>query len=76
VYSDVARELAGERVLVVAHDAVIMLTRVIVEGIDEEAITRLSDDTEYANAALTAYELRSDGYELTAFNAVVAPLPG
>jgi broad specificity phosphatase PhoE len=75
VYADMARELADERVLVVAHDAVIMLTRVIVEGIDEAAITRISDDTEYANAALTAYEHGAGGLELTAFNAVVAPVP-
>jgi broad specificity phosphatase PhoE len=76
VYTDAARELAGERVLVVAHDAVIMLTRVIVEGIDEGTITRLADEIDYANAALTAYERGDEGYRLTAFNELVAPVPG
>jgi probable phosphoglycerate mutase len=74
LYADVARDLAGERVLVVAHDAVIQLTRVILEGMDEETAIRLSDSTPYGNAALTAYELGPDGYRLTAYNEVVGRL--
>jgi probable phosphoglycerate mutase len=74
LYADVARELAGERVLVVAHDAVIQLTRVILEGMEEETAIRISDETPYANGALTAYERGPDGYRLTAYNEVVAPL--
>jgi broad specificity phosphatase PhoE len=70
-YADIARELDGERVLIVAHDAVIHLTRVIVEGMDEDAAVRISDETEYRNAALTAYEHGADGYRLTAYNEVV-----
>jgi probable phosphoglycerate mutase len=68
LYADVARDLAAERVLVVAHDAVIQLTRVILEGMDEETAIRSSDATPYGNAALTAYELEPDGYRLTAYN--------
>jgi probable phosphoglycerate mutase len=71
LYADVARDLAGERVLVVAHDAVIQLTRVILEGMDEETAIRISDATPYGNAALTAYELDADGYRLTTYNEVV-----
>jgi probable phosphoglycerate mutase len=71
LYADVARDLAGERVLAVAHDAVIQLTRVILEGMDEETAIRISDATPYGNAALTAYELDADGYRLTTYNEVV-----
>jgi len=71
LYADVARDLAGERVLVVAHDAVIQLTRLILEGLDEETTIRIADATPYGNAALTAYELAADGYRLTTYNEVV-----
>jgi len=76
VYADIAEELPAERVLVVAHDAVIQLTRVIVEGMDEETAVRISDETPYGNAALTAYEREAGGgYVLTAYNEVVGDLP-
>jgi broad specificity phosphatase PhoE len=71
LYADVARDLAGERVLVVAHDAVIQLTRLILEGLDEETTIRIADATPYGNAALTAYELDAGGYRLTTYNEVV-----
>ena len=71
VLGDVARELTGERVLIVAHDAVIQLTRAIVEGIGEDELVQLSHGVAYANAALTAYELEPGGYRLTAYNATV-----
>jgi probable phosphoglycerate mutase len=74
-YADVARDLPEERVLVVAHDAVIHLTRVVVEGLDEEEAVRISDETPYGNAALTAYEREAGGYRLTAFNEVVGDVP-
>jgi broad specificity phosphatase PhoE len=75
VYVDVAHELPGERLLVFTHDAVIQLTRVIVEGMDEETAVRISDETPYENAALTSYEQEPGGYRLTAFNEVVAAPP-
>jgi broad specificity phosphatase PhoE len=74
-YADVARDLPEERILVVAHDAVIHLTRVIVEGLSEEAAVRISDETPYLNAALTAYEREPGGYRLTAYNEVVGDVP-
>jgi probable phosphoglycerate mutase len=70
VYADVAREFADDRVLVVAHDAVIQLTRVVMEGLSEAKVVELSKRV-YANCALTAYERGDDGYVLTAYNEVV-----
>jgi broad specificity phosphatase PhoE len=69
-YADVARELADDRVLVVAHDAVIQLTRVVVEGLSEDEILALSDAV-YDNGALTAYERDLKGYRLVAYNETV-----
>ena len=70
-YADAARDLTGERVLLVAHDAVIHLTRVVVEGLAEDEAVRISDETPYGNAALTSYELEPGGYRLTGFNGAV-----
>lgn len=70
LYADVARDLAGERVLVVAHDAVIQLTRVVVEGLSEEEILAVSEGA-YGNGALTAYEQDSGNYRLVAYNETV-----
>jgi broad specificity phosphatase PhoE len=54
--ADVARELAGVRVLVVAHDVVVQLTRAVVEGLDERDTVALVTSTAYANCGLTAFE--------------------
>jgi broad specificity phosphatase PhoE len=75
LYADAARDLPEDRVLVVTHDAVIHLTRVIVEALDEDAAVRISDETQYLNAALTAYEREPGGYRLTAFNEVADGVP-
>ncbi len=47
--ADATRELAGARLLVVAHDVVIQLTRAVVEGLDERATVELVTTTAYAN---------------------------
>jgi 2,3-bisphosphoglycerate-dependent phosphoglycerate mutase len=61
--ADVARELEGARVLVVAHDVVIQLARVVLEGLDEAAAVELVHGTLYANCALSTFH-RQDGREL------------
>ena len=75
LYADVARELAGDRVLVFAHDAVIQLTRVVIEGLSE-AETLAAGHEEYENGALTSYERTADGYTRTAWNEVVGRRAG
>jgi 2,3-bisphosphoglycerate-dependent phosphoglycerate mutase len=66
--ADVARELRDARVLVVAHDVVIQLTRVIVEGMDEAAAVELVHGTTYANCGLTSFESGPDGPRLDRYN--------
>jgi 2,3-bisphosphoglycerate-dependent phosphoglycerate mutase len=65
---DVARELQDRRVLLVAHDVVIQLTRAIIEGMDEAAAVELVHGTQYANCALTTFETTPDGPRLDRYN--------
>jgi probable phosphoglycerate mutase len=58
--ADAARELHGVRLLVVAHDVVIQLTRALIEGFDERATVELVTTTAYANCGLTIFE-RDEG---------------
>jgi broad specificity phosphatase PhoE len=69
--ADAARELPGARLLVVAHDVVIQLTRALIEGFDEHATVELVTTTAYANCGLTVFERdggrpRLDRYNWTA----------
>ena len=66
--ADVARELEGARVLVVAHDVVIQLVRVVLEGLDEAAAVELVHGTAYANAGLSIFERRPGGMLLERYN--------
>jgi 2,3-bisphosphoglycerate-dependent phosphoglycerate mutase len=65
---DVARELPDVHVLVVAHDVVIQLTRVVLEGMDEAAAVELVHGTAYANCGLTSFETGPDGPRLDRYN--------
>ena len=60
--------LQDARVLVVAHDVVIQLTRAIIEGMDEAAAVELVHGTAYANCALTSFESGPDGPRLDRYN--------
>jgi broad specificity phosphatase PhoE len=61
----------GDRLMLVAHQAVIMVFRYVLEGLDEEQLLEIDRDEQVANASVTRYEATSDGgWELTAFNAV------
>jgi broad specificity phosphatase PhoE len=66
--ADVVRELQDVRVLVVAHDVVIQLTRAIVEGMDEAAAVELVHGTTYANCGLTSFESGPGGPRLDRYN--------
>jgi 2,3-bisphosphoglycerate-dependent phosphoglycerate mutase len=66
--ADLTRELADARVLVVAHDVVIQLTRVVVEGMDELTAVELVHSTQYANTGLTTFERGPEGPRLERYN--------
>jgi broad specificity phosphatase PhoE len=72
----VAREHAGERVLLVTHEVVIIMIRYILERLDEEAALMLSSDATIANCSLTAYALDNAGRLLAEAVAWTAPMEG
>lgn len=59
VLTDIDREHAGGRVLIIAHDAVVILTRYIVEGLDERQVLEI-ERTLVPNGSLTTWA-RQDG---------------
>ena len=61
VLSTEAPVLDGERVLLVAHQAVIMVCRYVLEGLDEQALMDLDKREQIANASLTCYTADGDG---------------
>jgi broad specificity phosphatase PhoE len=61
----------GERLLVVAHQAVIMVFRYVLEGLDEQRLLEIDRAEQIANASLTRYQRDGSGaWELRAFNSV------
>jgi broad specificity phosphatase PhoE len=78
VVDTVTREFRRERVLVVAHSAVIFCFRYLLENMTEEEVLRADRDYDVANCGVTTYEYdpglgKIGGLALRAFN-FVAPL--
>jgi broad specificity phosphatase PhoE len=60
-----------DRLLVVAHQAVIMVFRYVLEELTEQELLAVDRDHRVANASLTRYEMDADGsLRLAAFNEV------
>ena len=62
--------LDGERVLLVAHQAVVMVFRYVLEGLDEGALLDIDRTEQIANASLTCYAADGGRLVLRAFNRV------
>ena len=61
-----------ERLLIVAHQAVIMVFRYVLEELTEQELLAVDKEEQVANASLTRYEVDAAGnLHLTAFNEVV-----
>ncbi|MDQ1661516.1 MAG: 2,3-bisphosphoglycerate-dependent phosphoglycerate mutase [Blastococcus sp.] len=61
----------GERLMVVAHQAVIMVFRYVLEGLTEQELLEIDENEQVANASVTRYDATPDGgWELTTFNDV------
>lgn len=65
---DARDDLAGERILLVAHDVPVLLVRYVLEGLPIEETVALSGTI--ANCSLTTYRAGADGLELERFNDV------
>ena len=68
LYTDLRLDHAGDDVVVVTHQAVIMLFRYVLDDLDEVRLLELSAEVDLANTSVTTY--RGDGGrpELVAFN--------
>lgn len=79
VLQTIARDFAGQRVLVVCHSVVVLCFRYLIERLSEGRILDIDREDEVANCAVTAYEHDPElenghgGLSLRAFN-FVAPL--
>jgi broad specificity phosphatase PhoE len=56
-----AREHDRQRLLVVAHEVVIVMMRYLIEELTEEQALRLSSDEPLANCSLTSFDADTDG---------------
>ncbi|MEV4133429.1 histidine phosphatase family protein [Dactylosporangium sp. NPDC049742] len=67
---DVRTAHPGGRVVLFGHEAIVMLVRYLVEGLDEPALMRLAKDSALGNCSISSW--RSDGERLRPerFNAV------
>ena len=68
--ADLRHDCAGERVLVVAHQVVVLLMRYVVEGMTEAEVLAVDAAGDVANCSLTSYVLDEDGMRLERYNDV------
>ncbi|MHA6793504.1 histidine phosphatase family protein [Pseudonocardia bannensis] len=70
VLGDASLDLTGDRVVWFTHEAPILLTRYIVEGLSEAELMTIARSTTLANCSVTIFERdAADGLRLVVFNA-------
>lgn len=70
--ADLRTQHAGRRVLVVAHDVVVILFRYLLEGLDEATALEISRRTAPVNCGITFYEMQAErGLVLATYNASI-----
>jgi broad specificity phosphatase PhoE len=67
---DIRRDCPGERVLLVAHQVVVLLARYVVERMTEEEILAIDAEGDVPNCSVTSYRLESGHMALELFNDV------
>jgi len=65
---DMRREAAGERVLLVAHQVIVLLVRYVLEQMDEPQILAIDKQAEVANCSVTSYRLENGAPVLVRYN--------
>jgi 2,3-bisphosphoglycerate-dependent phosphoglycerate mutase len=68
VLSDIDRDEVGQRVLIVAHDAVVMLLRYVCERLDEHEVLELARTTAIVNTGLTRLVRDGTRWRVAEFN--------
>ena len=67
---DLHREHAGRRVVVVAHDAVVLMMRAVIERLSWDEVVRVSTGNGVRNASITRFDGRSGRLVLDRYNSV------
>ena len=68
--ADVNRDHAGERVVVVAHDAVVLMMRYVIEGLGWDGIAAVARNGHVQNASITSFDGTSGRLLLDRYNTV------
>jgi len=68
--ADLARVASGRRVLLVAHDSVVVMLRYVIEGLVEADVAAIAAAGGIKNASVTRWEWQGSGLRLTDFNDV------
>ena len=68
--TDLNRDHAGQRVVVVAHDAVVLMMRYVIEGLDWEALAAIEEEGRVLNASITRFDGSSGRLVLDSYNSV------
>ncbi len=70
VLDEIRSDAQGERVMVVAHQVVVLVVRYVVEGMTEAQVLDIDRGGEVANCAVTSYAFPAGTPELTRYNDV------
>ena len=68
--ADLNSAYAGRRVVVVAHDAVVLMMRAVIERLDWDGVVRVSAGNSVRNASVTRFDGRSGRLVLDRYNSV------
>jgi probable phosphoglycerate mutase len=68
--ADLNSAYAGRRVIVVAHDAVVLMMRAVIEELDWDGVVRVSTGESVRNGSITRFDGRSGRLVLDRYNAV------
>ncbi|EXG79277.1 histidine phosphatase family protein [Cryptosporangium arvum] len=68
--TDLGEAAAGRRVLVVAHDSVVVMLRYVIEGLVEADVAAIAASGGIKNGSVTRWERRGWSLRLTVFNSV------
>lgn len=67
---DVRSDHPGGRVLLVGHEAIVLLVRYLVEGLDEDGLMKVAHEHSIANASLSTWRRDGDRLRPELFNSV------
>ena len=67
---DLNRDHAGRRVVVVAHDSVVLMMRVVIEGLDWDRTAAVEAESTVRNASITRFDGTSGRLVLDRYNSV------